>query len=67
MTQERDGLEMLVRFYDNHNQLMMVEGRTGVPVCKIKEWLNGGKLSDTHRDLLSRNVAPEFTGKVKVG
>ncbi len=65
--QKRDGLKMLVQFYDNYNNLMQVEKRTGVPVSRLREWLSGGELSDLDRELLTRDIPPEFTGTVKVG
>ncbi|KKM88684.1 hypothetical protein LCGC14_1256160, partial [marine sediment metagenome] len=64
---ECDGLEMLVRFYYNQNQLTGVSKQSGVPVERIEKWMKGGKLSKEDREALSKDIAPEFTGKVYVG
>ena len=62
----RDGLEMLVRFYDNHGQLNKVANKTGVPIKNIQKWLNGGNLSKSDREKLCKDVDPKWTGKVKI-
>jgi len=62
----RDGLEMLVRFYDNHGQLKIVAKETGVPIKNLRSWLDGGNLSQGDRELLCKDVDPAWTGKVKI-
>ncbi len=64
---ECDGLEMLVRFYYNQNQLIGVSKQSGVPLERIEKWMKGGKLSKEDREALSKDISPEFTGKVYVG
>ena len=64
---ERDGLEMLVRFYYNQDQLIGMSKQSGVSVERIEKWMRDGKLSKEDREALSKDIAPEFTGKVYVG
>ena len=47
-----DGLKLLVQFYDNHGALLQVSLHSGVPQTKLREWLDGGKLSTKHRQML---------------
>ncbi len=60
-----DGLEMLVRFYDNHGQLKPVSDKTGVPMTRLQKWLSGGKLLKSDKGKLCKDVDPSFTGEVK--
>lgn len=62
----RDGLEMLVRFYDNWGKLKQVSEKTGVPVKNLRVWLDGGELSESDRKLLSKDVKPPWDGPVKI-
>lgn len=62
----RDGLEMLVRFYDNHGSLKQVADNTGVPIKNLRKWLDGGSLSESDRKLLSKDVEPPWDGPVKI-
>jgi hypothetical protein len=63
---EYDGLELLVRFYDNHGALKQVSERTGVPVKILEKWMSGGSLPRENRDMLENCVDKEWTGKVMV-
>ena len=62
----RDGLEMLVRFYDNHGSLKQVANKSGVTIENLRKWLDGGVLSESDRRLLSKDVEPPWNGPVKI-
>lgn len=59
MTKVHDGLQLLVRFYDNHGSLNQVAEKSGVPLKALREWLDGGALSDEHRKILTDIAFPE--------
>lgn len=40
-----DGVKLIVRFYGNFGQLKKVTESTGVPVKRLKRWLDTGKIS----------------------
>ena len=56
---EHDTLKMYVRFYDNHAQLKQVKRRSGVPLRRLRAWLDGGILADVDRKLLWDAVGHE--------
>lgn len=48
-----DGLEMLVRFYYNHDRLFQVALRSDVPLQALREWMvHKTELSQEHRQML---------------
>jgi len=49
---KRDAVELAVRFYDNRGALKQVEMKSGVPVNKLRRWMDGGELSATNRQYL---------------
>lgn len=63
---EFDGLKLLVQAEENFGRLKKVSEATDVPLTALQSWLRGGKLSNEHRKLLSKDVDPSFTGKVIV-
>ena len=59
-----DGLKLLIQFYSNHGRLDKVESKTGVPVERIKNWLNGGELSKEDRLAMEKPIDKHWAGKV---
>ena len=47
-----------------HRDVLPYELVGGVPIKRLRAWLDGGELSKEDRELLCKDVAPDFIGKV---
>jgi len=64
--QTYDGLKLLVQFYENNGALQKIEEKTGVPVLRIKKWLDDGELSEEDRGALEKPINKQWTGEIMV-
>jgi hypothetical protein len=49
-----DGLMLRVQFYANNGALKQVSVKSGVPITRLEQWLEGGELSAEDRELLEQ-------------